>query len=131
MELVSCGKSDIFQTISRQSDFGSSHRWVYYNYSFVKMILKDSTFIIELFLRADKNDYILSNPLLNCRILEDLILVESQLPFFILEELHENFSKGHSENSFFIDLPCNYFYSCIKSIPNETEKEKERGRRRK
>nr|XP_023916185.1 UPF0481 protein At3g47200-like [Quercus suber] len=96
---------------------------------FVKMVLKDSTFIIELFLRADKkekykNDYLLSNPLLNRHILEDLILLENQLPFFILEELHENFSKGHSENSLFIDLARNYFYSCIKNIPKEMEKEK-------
>ena len=82
---------------------------------FVKMVLKDSTFIIELFLRADKkekykNDYLLSNPLLNRHILEDLILLENQLPFFILEELHEKFSKRHSENSLFIDLARNYFY---------------------
>uniref|UniRef100_A0A7N2LF95 Uncharacterized protein n=1 Tax=Quercus lobata TaxID=97700 RepID=A0A7N2LF95_QUELO len=96
---------------------------------FVKMVLKDSTFIIELFLRADKkekykNDYLLSNPLLNRHILEDLILLENQLPFFILEELHEKFSKRHSENSLFIDLSRNYFYSCIKSIPKVMEKEK-------
>ena len=62
--------------------------------------------------------------MLNRHILEDLILLENQLPFFILEELHEKFSKRHSENSLFIDLAHNYFYSCIKSIPKEMEKEK-------
>ena len=66
---------------------------------FVKMVLLDSTFIIELFLRKKenyKNDYIVSNPMLHVHIQEDLILLENQLPFFILEELYEIFIKGHS-----------------------------------
>ncbi|XP_030963886.1 uncharacterized protein LOC115985055 [Quercus lobata] len=56
---------------------------------FVKMVLLDSNFIIELFLRADdKKDSMSSKPLLNCHIQADLILLENQLPFFILEELY-------------------------------------------
>ncbi|KAB1225074.1 hypothetical protein CJ030_MR1G005390 [Morella rubra] len=65
---------------------------------FVRMILVDATFIIELFLRAlgdaedHGNDYILSKPWLGYGIKQDLILLENQLPFFILEKIHEQFS---------------------------------------
>ncbi|KAB1225176.1 hypothetical protein CJ030_MR1G016610 [Morella rubra] len=65
---------------------------------FVRMILVDATFIIELFLRAlgdaedHGNDYILSKPWLGDGIKQDLILLENQLPFFILEKIHEQFS---------------------------------------
>uniref|UniRef100_A0A2N9FHS5 Uncharacterized protein n=1 Tax=Fagus sylvatica TaxID=28930 RepID=A0A2N9FHS5_FAGSY len=60
---------------------------------FVNMILLDAIFIIELFLKSsakpeDKEDYILSIPLLRNDIKLDLILVENQLPFFILEDLY-------------------------------------------
>ena len=77
---------------------------------FVKMVLVDSTFIIELFLRSQENkpilrthenepflkndakkedemDYILSKPWLEYGIKQDLMLLENQLPFFILKEL--------------------------------------------
>ena len=74
---------------------------------FVKMVLLDSTFIIELFLRnqenekriqenepllkndakkEDEEDYILSKPWLEEGIKQDLMLLENQLPFFILKE---------------------------------------------
>ena len=74
---------------------------------FVKMVLVDSTFIIELFLRnqenekriqenepllkndakkEDEEDYILSKPWLEEGIKQDLMLLENQLPFFILKE---------------------------------------------
>ena len=71
------------------------------------MVLVDSTFIIELFLRnqenekriqenepllkndakkEDEEDYILSKPWLEEGIKQDLMLLENQLPFFILKE---------------------------------------------
>ena len=58
---------------------------------FVKMVLLDSTFIIELFLKndakkEDEEDYILSKPWLEMGIKQDLMLLENQLPFFILKE---------------------------------------------
>jgi len=64
---------------------------------FVRMILLDGIFIIELFLRKSekyKGDFILSKPLLTNHIMEDLILLENQLPFFILTELHGLFSPS-------------------------------------
>ncbi|KAL0007596.1 hypothetical protein SO802_009098 [Lithocarpus litseifolius] len=92
---------------------------------FVKMVLLDSTFIIELFLRAnDKKDYMSSKPLLNCHIQADLILLENQLPFFILEELHKKFSKGQNSDKSFFTLASKYFISYINNIPAENNEVK-------
>ncbi|XP_059439864.1 UPF0481 protein At3g47200-like [Corylus avellana] len=60
---------------------------------FVKMILLDAIFIIELFLRLTEkreNDYIPSKPWLEHGIYYDLIVLENQLPFFVLEDLHKS-----------------------------------------
>ncbi|XP_023887874.1 UPF0481 protein At3g47200 [Quercus suber] len=95
---------------------------------FMKMVLLDSTFIIELLLRADdrekyEDDFILCNPMLNDDIQIDLILLENQLPFFILKELYEKFYERHSEKPIF-QLACKYFSPFIEKIP-EDEKMKE------
>jgi hypothetical protein len=63
---------------------------------FVKMILLDTIFIIELFLKVQDNeerekekDYILRKPWLLTGITHDLILLENQVPYFILEKLYK------------------------------------------
>jgi hypothetical protein len=80
---------------------------------FVKMVLLDSTFIIELFLKyaasdssAIKNDYISSKPLLKKHIQQDLILLENQIPFFILDKLYRQ--SPMSEQISFLELAQNY-----------------------
>ena len=95
---------------------------------FMKMVLLDSTFIIELLLRFDdrekyNDDFILGNPMLNSNIRLDLILLENQLPFFILVELYEKFCVGHSKKTIF-ELACDYFFPFIEKEP-EKEKMKE------
>ena len=60
--------------------------------------------------------------MLHVHIQEDLILLENQLPFFILEELHEIFINGQSENSSFFDVACKYFSSYIKKIEKKEVK---------
>jgi hypothetical protein len=62
---------------------------------FVQMILLDAIFIIELFCnwmvdryKLNRNDYILRKPWLEIGIQHDLILLENQLPFFVLEKLY-------------------------------------------
>ena len=97
---------------------------------FVKMVLLDSTFIIELFLSADaggggeyENDYISSKPWLSYNIAEDLILLENQLPLFTLEELHNQFSR--SEKNYyisFLELACGYL-KCDDNKEVHAEKE--------
>ncbi|KAF3948408.1 hypothetical protein CMV_025590 [Castanea mollissima] len=62
---------------------------------FVKMIILDAIFIIELVLRNSEkleekqDEHILSKPWLRNAIQLDLILLENQLPFFILQELYD------------------------------------------
>ena len=106
---------------------------------FVKMVLLDSTFIIELFLRnqenekriqenepllkndakkEDEEDYILSKPWLVEGIKQDLMLLENQLPFFILKELYDQISYAEKNNEIsFLDLACGYFSSSKSKIP--------------
>ena len=89
---------------------------------FVNMILLDSIFIIELFRMTDKwkdneNDYILSKPCLDEGIKYDLILLENQLPLFILNDLYSQVG----DNKCFITLACNYFFPKHKELPTEME----------
>ncbi|KAK3205156.1 hypothetical protein Dsin_019202 [Dipteronia sinensis] len=61
---------------------------------FVKMILVDAAFIIEILLKSkfrnlQRNDRIFTKPWMIADIMFDMCLLENQLPFFILEELFE------------------------------------------
>ncbi|KAJ6328333.1 hypothetical protein OIU77_010093, partial [Salix suchowensis] len=69
---------------------------------FVNMILLDAVFIFELFLKnkeysgdpaKNKDDFIIGKPWLRAAIQRDLILLENQLPFFILEELYDHATR--------------------------------------
>ncbi len=95
----------------------------------VKMILLDSIFIIQLFLRTDarekdenyvlsnEKDYILSKPWLDDGIRQDLILLENQLPFFILDELYDYFARSTTGvPKCFLPLALNYFFPDHKKI---------------
>ena len=63
------------------------------------MVVLDSIFIIDHFFTAtageeNENNYTgskVSEPWLKGHIMLDLILLENQLPFFILDELYKNF----------------------------------------
>ncbi|KAK1586420.1 hypothetical protein Q3G72_002361 [Acer saccharum] len=60
---------------------------------FVKMILVDAAFIIEILLKSkfrnlqNRNDRIFTKPWMITDIMFDMCLLENQLPFFILKEL--------------------------------------------
>ncbi|KAK4543489.1 hypothetical protein RGQ29_033146 [Quercus rubra] len=91
------------------------------NENFVEMVLLDSIFIIELFMRSyrkEENDYILSKPWLKDGIMQDLILLENQLPFFILDKLYQHFTG----NPNFLELACSYFFSRKEKCRETTEK---------
>ena len=91
------------------------------NENFVEMVLLDSIFIIELFMRSyrkEENDYILSKPWLKDGIMQDLILLENQLPFFILDKLYQYFTG----NPNFLELACSYFFSRKEKCRETTEK---------
>ncbi|KAG2667380.1 hypothetical protein I3760_15G111600 [Carya illinoinensis] len=77
---------------------------------FVKMILVDASFIIEYFWKNKSKkwteyDWEILQPWLCNRIQMDLILLENQLPFFIIQKIYDTafpsrLKKGH----FFIEL---------------------------
>ncbi|XP_054782675.1 UPF0481 protein At3g47200-like [Prosopis cineraria] len=82
---------------------------------FVRMILFDAIFIIELFLRKQKGHEFHDDPLftrtrIKKSIERDLLLIENQIPYFVLDNLYHlipgNTSKGHSS---FMELSRNYF----------------------
>nr|XP_023891755.1 UPF0481 protein At3g47200-like [Quercus suber] len=102
---------------------------------FVKMVLLDSTFIVELFLKSDgrgedesnaggedgshmrgeDNNYcITSTPLMKNYITRDLLLLENQLPFFILDELYAQFfSSEQKKKNSFLKLASNFLFPKI------------------
>ncbi|XP_075646857.1 UPF0481 protein At3g47200-like isoform X2 [Castanea sativa] len=90
------------------------------NENFVKMVLLDSIFIIELFIRSHRNedveDYILSIPWLTDGIRQDLILLENQVPFFILDELYQEFATFAGYQASFLTLACKYFFNSEEEI---------------
>jgi len=89
----------------------------------VKMILLDTIFIIELFLRNferekyQKHDYILSNAWLEFHIKQDLILLENQLPFKFSKSSISPPFNGSEEVAPFLELTCQFFFSDKHRIP--------------
>ncbi|XP_004501312.1 UPF0481 protein At3g47200 [Cicer arietinum] len=89
------------------------------NDELVKLILIDSGFIIELFWRSfyddwSQDDAFLLKPWLASNIRLDLLLLENQLPFFVLENIFNlsNVSANINNNNkipTFIELTFDYF----------------------
>ncbi|KAG6773063.1 hypothetical protein POTOM_020317 [Populus tomentosa] len=86
------------------------------SHCFLDLILHDAVFIFELFLKYREGrenymkDSVLKETWLRAAIRRDLILLENQLPFFILEKLYkllpDNITGEHKE---FKTLACFYF----------------------
>ncbi|KAJ3683554.1 hypothetical protein LUZ60_013781 [Juncus effusus] len=70
------------------------------NNVFVQMLLLDGCFILEFILKLDekKHDILFRAGWDPLTILSDLLLLENQIPFFILEELH-SIVKGDNGNN--------------------------------
>ncbi|XP_044482184.1 UPF0481 protein At3g47200-like [Mangifera indica] len=78
---------------------------------FIKMILYDSIFIIEIFLInicRDKRDILLDIVPVRSTLRSDLQLFENQLPYFILEEIY-NLTFDGIPVATFMDLSVNFF----------------------
>ncbi|KAK6927520.1 Protein of unknown function DUF247, plant [Dillenia turbinata] len=95
---------------------------------FVQMILVDGVFIIELFLRnyysdfQEDSDRILTfNPGFLNAMTHDLILLENQLPFFVLERIFDSAFRLISQDNFptMLDLAFDFFpeYNTQKKQP--------------
>ncbi|XP_040995391.1 UPF0481 protein At3g47200-like [Juglans microcarpa x Juglans regia] len=84
---------------------------------FLRIILLDAVFIVELFLRfsnsqthAHGNDLILSKPWMIHAIRLDFLLLENQLPYSFLDEFFQFLGDDCSPT--FLELACNFF--CLK-----------------
>ncbi|GAB2277552.1 hypothetical protein Dimus_012262 [Dionaea muscipula] len=81
---------------------------------FIEMVLLDSAFIIETFLRGtgfhsvDPPDRVFLRPKIICQVVRDLKLLENQLPFFIIEKLYEHIIKPNSPREYFRTVTCNF-----------------------
>ncbi|RDX86822.1 UPF0481 protein, partial [Mucuna pruriens] len=79
---------------------------------FLEMILIDACFIIELFMRCHtfknwvEKDPLLQKPWMLTEIYHDLILLENQLPFFVLENLYN--LTGMNQEFPFLQITFNY-----------------------
>lgn len=82
---------------------------------FVEMVFLDACFVIEFFLNwywewetLNENDRIFGKPSLEYVVRRDLLLIENQLPFFVIEGLYDLVFDGESCQRFisFIDLTC-------------------------
>ncbi|KAK9196759.1 hypothetical protein WN943_004890 [Citrus x changshan-huyou] len=90
---------------------------------FITMILYDAVFIIELFLKhkeriMDRSKPAPYNAPLRVDIRLDLVLLENQLPYFVLEELYMIVFPGNIHHLSFLRLSCVFFASS--SISNDT-----------
>nr|XP_048331602.1 UPF0481 protein At3g47200-like [Ziziphus jujuba var. spinosa] len=98
---------------------------------FVKIILVDSASIIDVLLRfsipefQDEHERIFNKPFMLQDVRPELLLLENQLPFFILEELCKpdkiTLPSGCSENLSMIELSRKFF---TKFLPLEGTEEK-------
>ncbi|KAB1212252.1 hypothetical protein CJ030_MR5G025020 [Morella rubra] len=99
---------------------------------FIKIILVDAAFIIELLLRFyfkelnDENDCISNRPWMRRDIWRDMILLENQLPFFILEDLYNASKKlfqsfQNEEKPSILKLSHFFFKNVLRSLKGTEE----------
>ncbi|KAH0988816.1 hypothetical protein GBA52_000299 [Prunus armeniaca] len=87
---------------------------------FVRIILVDAAFIIELLLRAcghvasgHKDDRIFNKPRMLQDLWPDLQLLENQLPFFFLEDLFNKITVSYSSELSMIDLSYKFLKAAL------------------
>ncbi|MED6113680.1 hypothetical protein PIB30_073064 [Stylosanthes scabra] len=103
------------QRLENQVRCSYSHKLRLSEEEHVMVILVDCGFIIELFLRYHfkqwkEDDAISLSPWLRSDIRLDLLLLENQLPFFVLQKLYDvAFASNSAQHPSFIDLTLAYF----------------------
>lgn len=99
------------------------------NDQFVKMVLFDAVFILEYLLRNEDSkkygdDSLLRRNGLRFRIRQDFLLLENQLPFFILEKLYDHLLEdGEGNYTSFRDLAYEYLNRYNASAYKPSDKE--------
>ncbi|XP_035546128.1 UPF0481 protein At3g47200-like [Juglans regia] len=67
-------------------------------------------------------DYILSRPCMERGIRHDLLLLENQLPFFVLKELYQQYVKPNTEEKTLLELSCGFFGDLYHGWKQESKK---------
>ena len=92
---------------------------------FVKMILVDACFILELFIRSSSESSTSDDPIIlkpmSITIMHDLLLLENQLPFFVIEKLYHLAIPSLTNHQALIDLTSSYF--ALYKIPDHSNVE--------
>ncbi|XP_030934252.1 UPF0481 protein At3g47200-like [Quercus lobata] len=81
---------------------------------FVKMIMLDATFILELFLKAESEEWTRDDPMvveawLYDMVTRELLLLENQLPFFFIKKLYHLALPSRSNSLSLIQLTFDFF----------------------
>nr|POE96366.1 upf0481 protein [Quercus suber] len=90
--------------------------------TFVKMILVDASFILELFFKRYSRSWTSDDPIFEKTrahaVRLDLLLLENQLPFFVIEKLHDLAFPSPSDYDDLLELSFHYFssFNSIQSI---------------
>ncbi|EOX96412.1 Uncharacterized protein TCM_005660 isoform 2 [Theobroma cacao] len=83
-------------------------------FKFEKIILYDAVFIIELLLmhyeEGEIYNLVWRSEWFSTKLRLDLMLLENQLPFFVLEDLYNLAFPVSDHSPSFLDLACSYFY---------------------
>ncbi|KAL6208189.1 hypothetical protein ACLB2K_019140 [Fragaria x ananassa] len=102
---------------------------------FVRMVAVDAAFLIELLIRFEKKDFqrdgdrLFGNPNLFYDVRPDLFLLENQLPFFILENVFDLYTRGiegvvHSRratNELLVEICTNFIFALVGGEPSKKE----------
>ncbi|KGN57164.1 UPF0481 protein At3g47200 [Cucumis sativus] len=86
---------------------------------FSQIMLLDCCFILELLLRYTKrrfrrpNDPVFTTPGLLYDLRCDLVLLENQIPYFLLEEIYAKVLDGLEENMYLSDLTSRFFRTMV------------------
>ena len=81
---------------------------------FVKMIMLDATFILELFLKDNLGEWTRDDPMhveawLQDVVMHELLLLENQLPFFVIEKIYHLALPSRSNSPSLIQLTFDFF----------------------
>lgn len=90
----------------------------------IEMMILDACFIIELFrartevIPQDPHDPLFSTPWIVSHLMRDLLLIENQIPMFVLQEIYK-LSKSPSDGDCFLNGMALKFFNCALQWPEE------------
>ncbi|KAK2980228.1 hypothetical protein RJ640_018335 [Escallonia rubra] len=95
------------------------------NVNFAEMLLLDGCFLLEFFYQEFYGDAKISNVLLHYDIIHDLVLLENQIPLFVLEVLFECTLKRIEGNSSSLTGMVHYFFESLNIVKDIQTKAKD------